>query len=170
MSATPVKTKTTETLINAVHRISNSPDLGEVMETIFDSLSELLDYSAAVICVVDSSDGVLYRLKTRGYPSGSIGEEFFTSGRGVVGWVIRHGQGVIIKDVKSDARYIQARAETRSEIAAPIVRHDGKVIGVINLESDQPGAYRQHDLKLLTMFASLAATAINHSLLYRRLL
>lgn len=170
MSATPIKSKTTETLINAVHRISNSPDLDEVMETIFGSLKELLDYSAAVICVVDSSDGVLYRLKTRGYPSGSIGEEFFTSGRGVVGWVIRHGRGVIIKDVKSDSRYIQARAETRSEIAAPIVRHDNKVIGVINLESDRPGAYGQRDLKLLTMFASLAATAINHSLLYRRLL
>jgi transcriptional regulator with GAF, ATPase, and Fis domain len=66
MSATPVKSKTTETLINAVHRISNSPDLDEVMETIFGSLKELLDYSAAVICMVDSSDGVLYRLKTRG--------------------------------------------------------------------------------------------------------
>ena len=37
MSATPVKSKTTKTLINAVHRISNSPDLDEVMETIFVS-------------------------------------------------------------------------------------------------------------------------------------
>jgi sigma-B regulation protein RsbU (phosphoserine phosphatase) len=170
MTATPVREKTTETLIDAVHRVSSSPDLDEVMETIFDSLKELLDYSAAVICVVDSRDGVLYRLKTRGYPPGSITDDFFGSGRGVIGWVIKHKRGVIIDDVKGDERYVQARPETRSEIAAPIVRHDDKVIGGINLESDRPGAYDRRDLELLTMFASLAASAINHSLLYRKVM
>jgi phosphoserine phosphatase RsbU/P len=170
MTAISVREKTTETLIDAVHRVSSSLDLDEVMETIFDSLKELLDYSAAVICVVDSRDGVLYRLKTRGYPSGSITEEFFASGRGIIGWVIKHKRGVIINDVKDDARYVQARSETRSEIAAPIVRHDDKVIGGINLESDRPGAYNRRDLELLTMFASLAASAINHSLLYSKVM
>jgi serine phosphatase RsbU (regulator of sigma subunit) len=170
MTAISVREKTTETLIDAVHRVSSSLDLDEVMETIFDSLKELLDYSAAVICVVDSRDGVLYRLKTRGYPPGSITEDFFGSGRGVIGWVIKHKRGVIINDVKDDERYVQARSETRSEIAAPIVRHDDKVIGGINLESDRPGAYDRRDLELLTMFASLAASAINHSLLYRKVM
>jgi sigma-B regulation protein RsbU (phosphoserine phosphatase) len=170
MTAISVREKTTETLIDAVHRVSSSLDLDEVIDTIFDSLKELLDYSAAVICVVDSRDGVLYRLKTRGYWSGSITEEFFASGRGVIGWVIKHGRGVIIDDVKDDARYVQARTETRSEIAAPILRHDDKVIGGINLESDRPGAYDRRDLELLTMFASLAASAINHSLLHRQVM
>lgn len=165
-----IKEKTTETLIAAVHMVSSSPDLDEVMDTIFDSLKELLDYSAAVICVVDSRDGVLYRLKTRGYPHHSITESFFATGKGVIGWVIKHRRGAIINDVKDDTRYVQARPETRSEIAAPIIRYDDKVIGAINLESDLPNVFNRRDLELLTMFASLAASAIEHSLLYRQVM
>lgn len=165
-----VKERATETLIGAVHRISSSLDLDEVLDTIFDSLKELLDHSAAVICVVDSRDGMLYELKTRGYPPETLSEDFFASGKGIIGWVLKNGRSVIVNDVKRDERYIKARAETRSEIAAPIKRYDDKVIVAINLEADRADAYSERDLELLTMFAALAASAIDYTLLYRQVL
>jgi sigma-B regulation protein RsbU (phosphoserine phosphatase) len=75
-----------------------------------------------------------------------------------------------VDDVKRDARYVKVRAETRSEVAAPIIRADGRVIGVINLESDVVNGYDARDLELLSMFASLAASAIDHTLLYRQVM
>ncbi len=39
----------------------------------------------------------------------------------------------VANDVKYDTRHVLVRSETKSEIAAPIVRYDNKVIGAINL-------------------------------------
>lgn len=165
-----VTEKTTETLIEAVRKISHSLDLAEVVDTIFDSLKELLNYSAAVICVVDAKTGSIYDLKARGYPSPVAEDDFLAKGSGIIGWVLKNAQPQIVNDVIQDARYFKARAETRSEIAAPILRAGGEVLGVINLEADWINGYDEEDLKLLTMFASLAATAIDHTLLYQKVI
>jgi hypothetical protein len=165
-----VNERTIETLINAVRKVSNSPDLDEVLDTIFDSLKELIDYSAAVVAIVDPKTGVLYDRKARGYPPHEADADFLAPGSGVIGWVIAHGSGQIVNDVKNDARYVKARAETMSEIAAPIISTNGEIIGAINLESDWVNSYDERDLELLTMFASLAASAIDHTLLYRQVM
>jgi sigma-B regulation protein RsbU (phosphoserine phosphatase) len=162
-----VNERTIETLVNAVRRVSSSLDLEEVLDTIFDSLKELIEYSAAVICVIEPRTHTLFELKTRGYPPQAIGDDFLQSGGGIIGWVISHAHGQIVNNVKSDTRYVKGRAETRSEIAAPLIRADGEVIGVINLEADWIDGYKEPDLELLTMFASLAASAVDHTLLYR---
>lgn len=162
--------KTTETLIEAVRKVSRSLDLSDVVDTIFDSLKELLNYSAAVICVIDTKTNAVYELKARGYPSPVVNEDFLATGSGIIGWVLQNGRAQIVNDVKQDTRYIKARAETLSEIAAPIIRADGKILGAINLEADWINGYNEEDLKLLMMFASLAASAIDHTMLYERVL
>jgi sigma-B regulation protein RsbU (phosphoserine phosphatase) len=161
-----VSEETLNTLVEAVRRISGSLDLSQVLDTILDSLKRLINYSAAVVCVVDS--GAIQNLKSRGYPPDVI--ESLAPGQGIIGWVIEHGQGQIVPDVREDSRYVRARAETRSEIAAPMIRTDGRVIGAINLESDEPNSYNEQDLKLLMMFASLAASAIQQTLLYQEVM
>ena len=166
----PVHERTIATLIDAVRRVSGSLDLDEVLNTIFDSLKELLDYSAAVICIIDPHTHALSEVKTRGYPPEIIGDNFLQSGSGIIGWVIKNASGQIVNNVKSDTRYVKGRADTRSEIAAPLIRADGEVIGVINLEADQIDSYTEHDLELLMMFAALAASAIDHTLLYREVM
>lgn len=165
-----VNEQTIETLIEAVRKVSSSLNLDEVVDTIFDSLKELINYSAAVICVVDLDSGAIHDLKARGYPRQPIDNAFITAGSGIIGWVIQNARGQIINDVKRDARYVKVRVETRSEIAAPIIRYDGQVIGVINLEADWINGYHERDLEVLMMFASLAASAIDHTLLHRQVM
>jgi sigma-B regulation protein RsbU (phosphoserine phosphatase) len=165
-----VNERTIETLIEAVRKVSGSLDLDIVLDTIFDSIKELIDYSAAIVCVVDLETGAIHDLKARGYPSKVVAGDVLAEGQGIIGWVITHGSGQIINDVIRDARYVKARAQTRSEIAAPIIRYDGQTLGVINLEADWVDGYDHRDLELLTMFASLAASAIDHTLLYRQVM
>jgi hypothetical protein len=157
----PVHEQTIATLIDAVRRVSGSLDLDEVLDTTFDSLKELIDYSAAVICIIDPRTHALFEVRTRGYPPQVIGDDFLQSGGGIIGWVIKNARGEIVN---------KARAETRSEIAAPLIRADGAVIGVINLEADRVDRYSEPDLELLTMFAALTASAVDHTLLYREVL
>jgi serine phosphatase RsbU (regulator of sigma subunit) len=165
-----VSEKTINTLVDAVRRVTSSLNLGQVLDTILDSLAELIGYSAAVVCVVDSKTGAVRDLKSRGFPPIPANGNFLEPGHGIVGWVIKNGQGQIVADVKKDPRYFRARATSRSEIAAPLIRVDGEIIGAINLEADQPAWYNENHLELLTMFASLAASAINNTLLYREVM
>ncbi|HMG33914.1 MAG TPA: GAF domain-containing SpoIIE family protein phosphatase [Blastocatellia bacterium] len=165
-----VKDSSIETLVDSVRKVSSSLDLDEVIDTIFEAVKELIDYSAAVICVLDERTGNILELKTMGYPPRWFKEDFLTSGSGIIGWVIKNCRGTVVNDVKTDTRYVKARQETRSEIAAPITRADGKCIGAINLEYDSPSFYDEHSLELLTMFASLASAAIDHTLLYRQVM
>lgn len=165
-----VSEKTLYTLVDAVRRVTSSLDLGEVLDTILDSVKELIDYSAAVVCVVDLENGSVRELKSRGYPPHFIADSLTRSRSGIIGWVIQNGRGQIVGDVKGDTRYIKVRAETCSEIAAPIIRADGQVIGAMNLEADWANGYEEKDLTLLEMFAALAASAINNTLLYRQVM
>lgn len=165
-----ISEKTVNTLVDAVRQVTSSLNLGQVLDTILDTLKELIDYQAAVVCVVDSKTRAVRDLKSRGYPPHPADRNFLEPGAGIIGWVVENAQGQIVRDVKGDTRYVKARSETLSEIAAPIIRTDGEVIGAINLEADKADWYGPDHLELLTMFASLAASAINNTLLYREVL
>jgi phosphoserine phosphatase RsbU/P len=97
-----------------------------------------------------------------GYPEGSEHAFDLQIGQGIVGWVAKSGEPVIVPDVQRDPRYVAARLSTRSEIAAPLLA-EGRVIGVFNLESDHLDLYHEGHLELLRAFAAQAALAVERA-------
>jgi L-methionine (R)-S-oxide reductase len=80
-------------------------------------------------------------------------------GQGICGAAAQAGRSIIVPDVKADARYLACSLETRSEIVVPIL--DGhKVLGEIDIDSDQANAFNEHDQALLERAASLIAGAL----------
>ena len=63
--------------------------------------------------------------------------------------------------ITQDARYIQVSSNTCSELALPLIfRSD--LLGVLNVESEQVGAYNENDEEMLgTLAGSLAAIIAN---------
>ncbi len=86
-----------------------------------------------------------------------IGEE------GICGWVARNGKAQVIPDVKADPRYLACSVTVKSEIVVPIVR-DGGVLGVIDIDSEIPGAFTRNDLEALHELAALVAPGLPPSL------
>ena len=80
-------------------------------------------------------------------------------GQGITGWVAFHGRAQLVPDVAADPRYILLRADVRCEMAAPM-EANGQVIGVINLDSDQPGGFAAADLALLERLTAEATTVV----------
>ena len=80
-------------------------------------------------------------------------------GQGITGWVAFHGRAQLVPDVVADPRYILLRADVRCEMAAPM-EANGQVIGVINLDSDQPGGFAAADLALLERLTAEATTVV----------
>jgi GAF domain-containing protein len=81
-----------------------------------------------------------------------IGEE------GICGWVAKHGLPQVIPDVSADPRYLACSVRIRSEIVVPIV-HDGRVLGVIDIDSEIPAVFTRRDLDVLTELAQVVAPA-----------
>jgi L-methionine (R)-S-oxide reductase len=65
--------------------------------------------------------------------------------RGVCGAAARTKTTQCVDDVQSFAGHIACSATTRSEIVVPVVAPGGAVLGVLDVDSDAPGAFRAAD-------------------------
>jgi class 3 adenylate cyclase/GAF domain-containing protein len=97
--------------------------------------------------------------------------------RGVVHYVGQTGQIYFINDVKeykklkpdlSRPKYVEGNPATRSELACPLIIQK-KVVGVLNLEADEPGAYDDQHVLMLSYFASSAVLAVRQTMLWNNL-
>ncbi len=158
-----------EVLLELSRTISTPLDLEEVIEAIFKSLHQVVDFDAAVIYLENRKTRVLEQVSQLGYPEGSDDVFRLQVGQGIIGSVAKSGEPLIVPDVRRDARYVVARPETRSELAAPLIV-EGRTIGVFNLESNMDDAYHEGHLDMVTAFASQAAVAIERARLTRELL
>ncbi len=158
-----------EVLLEISKTLSAPLDLDEVIEAIFRSLRQVVKYDAAVIHLVSRSTQRLELVRETGYPAGSEESFRLMVGQGIVGWVAKTGEPLIVPDVSRDRRYVRSRPTTRSELAAPLVL-EGRTIGVFNLECDQEDAYHEGHLELLAVFAAQASVALERARLTRELL
>jgi sigma-B regulation protein RsbU (phosphoserine phosphatase) len=158
-----------EALFEITKTLSAPLDLDEVIEAIFRALRQVVSYDAAAIYLVNPKTLALEQVADTGYPEGSDEAFGLRVGVGLVGWVAKTGEAVIVPDVKRDSRYVAARPSTRSELATPLVV-EGRTIGVFNLESDREDAFHEGHLELLVAFASHAAVAVERARLTRALL
>ena len=75
-------------------------------------------------------------------------------GQGVCGAAAASGVTEIVDDVNADDRYLACFASTRSEIVVPIA-YEGRVVGEIDIDSDQPAAFSSEDRAFLERVALL---------------
>ena len=65
-------------------------------------------------------------------------------GKGVCGTAARRRETVIVPDVHAFPGHIACDSASRSEIVVPLI-HDGKLRGVLDLDSPQPARFDQED-------------------------
>src|SRR5215831_425453 len=74
--------------------------------------------------------------------------------QGICGAAASSGRTVVVDDVNSDPRYLACSLDTKSEIVVPIFS-GGRVVGEIDIDSDQPAAFTEGDRRLVEHAASL---------------
>jgi GAF domain-containing protein len=106
--------------------------------------SAVQPYTWVGIYVVDGSDLVLDCW------SGPAATEHtrIPVGRGVCGFAAKAGRTEIVSDVSKDPRYLQCFLSTKSEIVVPI-QSSGKVVGEIDIDSDQMDSFSSIDREFL---------------------
>ena len=84
-------------------------------------------------------------------------------GKGVCGYAAKSGRTEIVSDVSKDPRYLQCFLSTKSEIVVPITR-DRTVVGEIDIDSDQLGAFSTVDREFLEAVARKASALWSDSI------
>lgn len=162
--------RATQALAEAARAVTASLDLDEVLERILDQTMRSLEVEAASLALVEEETGELRFHIARGRAAEAVRGLRLRPGEGIAGWVLEHGEPVIVPDVRADPRfYADADAhtgfETRAVACVPI-RVQERVIGVLEAINPPSGEFLPEHVELLTGIAGLAGTAISHARLF----
>jgi GAF domain-containing protein/HAMP domain-containing protein len=118
------------------------------------------DKQYAVLRAANSEGG--QRLLSRGHQL-KVGET------GIVGYVADTGNPRIALDTGEDAIFFNNPdlPNTHSEVALPL-KSGNQIIGVLDVQSDEQGAFTQQDIELLGVLADQISVAIENARLYER--
>lgn len=81
-------------------------------------------------------------------------------GKGVCGESAQTGKTLIVDDVRTHANYISCDSTAMSEIVVPMVK-DGKLLGVLDLDSSLVGDYDAIDQEFLEQFVAILIEKTN---------
>jgi L-methionine (R)-S-oxide reductase len=76
--------------------------------------------------------------------------------KGICGDAATEKKTIIVEDVSRERRYIACDLAVKSEIVVPIMNKD-KIIGVIDIDSNQRNPWKEQDVEFLELVAALLA-------------
>jgi len=88
-------------------------------------------------------------------------------GQGMIGQAAQTGERQLSDEVQQDPRYrfVTLLPETKSEVALPL-KFEDRVLGVLDVQSNQPHAFHPNDLLILEALADTIARAVEGARLY----
>jgi PAS domain S-box-containing protein len=162
-----------QTLNRASQVINTSLNVREVLETVLEETRSVLNVTASSVWLLEkeSSELVCWQATE---PFGQYMNGWrVATGQGLVGWVGRHGESLMLGDMQADPRYYrglyeQAGTRPRSLLAVPLLIRQ-EVIGVFQVVDEAGDRFTDHDLRIMQSLAAAAATAIDHARLHEDL-
>src|SRR5260370_4174615 len=156
-------------VLNEVGREANSIlAVEELLRRAAELVKRVIDYQILGILLYDESTKVFrHRLDVK-YGQSAQGKLRVTPNEGIVEAAIATELPVRVPDVTLDSRYIMVNPETRSELAIPMI-HQGRVVGVLDLESPQINYFTEEHEQTLTLLAAHLAVSLQNAPLYEKL-
>ena len=146
------------------------PDFPETCRAILDAVIEETGAENCSLMLRDPDSGELSIRVARGkneegsvyYPDTSSRGKRFKPGEGVAGWVLKEGRAVMVNDVSTEPRFVNAAGlnnKVRSLICFPI-RDKDQVVGVFNLSHSRTGAFSESDKLALSYISNQVGAAL----------
>jgi len=138
-------------------------DLDAVVRLILSSACDLIGARHGSLMLIHSGSNSLHIAAV-------VGEDWtlkkkactLALGEGITGRVAATGQSYLCHDVSKDSHYYPLFDYICSEMAVPVVSQ-GRVLGVINMDSERMEAFTPMDMDLVTILADHAAIAIENA-------
>ena len=154
-------------LLDVADVLATSLDIDTTLRRVAEVVRKVIDYEIfAILLLNEKSQELRFRFQV-GYPPEFAERSRIKVGQGVTGIAAQSRQPVLINDVREDSRYIEGVPNVCSELAIPLITKN-RVIGVIDIEAREPGAFTDEHLRILTLVASRMAAGIENAQLYTR--
>ncbi len=154
-------------LLRLAEALNNTLDLQTLMLRVAELVRAVVDYRIfAILLINDRTHELWMRFQVGHTPE--VERMRIKQGRGIVGQAAGTRRSVLVDDVRHTPQYINANPAVQSELAVPLIVKN-RVIGVIDLESEQVAAFTHDQQRLLELVASRMAVAIDNARLYTRL-
>ncbi len=160
-------------------QIADVHDLDKLFKQVTSLIQETFDYYYVAVLTLEENQEYLHLRASNGlnqtdFPSpadGSGATSFVVHlGQGLVGSAAESGQEILANNVCEDKRYreVDLLPETRAEVVIPL-KIDQKILGVLDVQSDQEDYFDQTDMTVLRTLAGNIAVAIEGARLYESL-
>jgi phosphoserine phosphatase RsbU/P len=155
------------TLFELGREVTSVLDLEELLQKIPQLISGLTRFHAFAVYLLDQKAGELAVAYSVGYPEAVARTLRLKVGEGLVGTAVLEGKPLVVNDVHRDPRYVEAVPGSRAELVVPL-RRKGRVLGALNLLSDQAGQFSEIDEMVMRQFGAHVAVAIENARLFER--
>ena len=155
-------------LLEVADAVNTTLDLNTLLQRVAEMMKRFIDYEVFAILLLNEKTQELRVRFQVGHPPEVAERIRIKVGQGVTGRAVQTREAVLVNDVAAEDNFINSAPGVRSELAVPLIAKN-KVIGVIDVEADQPGAFSEEHKRLLTLFASRIAVGIENAQLYTRL-
>ncbi|MDP1545620.1 MAG: GAF domain-containing protein [Anaerolineales bacterium] len=152
-------------------QIANVLDLDELATRITKLIQKTFNfYYVAIFTLKPNFNALRFRSSAvaprKGRKKASIALEVEV-GQGLIGEAAKTGREIVCDNVQEDPRYrfIDSLPETKSEVVIPLKIED-RVLGVLDVQSNQPNAFHPNDLLILHALADNIARAVDSARLY----
>lgn len=149
-------------------------NLQQLLDLITRKAAEVMEAQACSLMLLEEDTKTLVIRSSYGLPETIIEQARVPWGRGIAGRVAASGEAMVITDPRQDPRLagedVPYRDDIEASLCVPLRDSQSGVIGVLNIHRRKPAPhFTEQDLRLFSVFARQAASAIKNAQLYRDL-
>src|SRR4029077_14372627 len=153
--------------------VSRAGSVEQVGRTVVEETRRIIDYHNARVYLIEPPDRVVpiaFEGSVGAYERVDMSLLHTRMGEGFTGWVALHGESLLVNDANLDprGRTIAGTDDIDESMLVVPLRYDGATVGVITLSKLGLNGFGPEDLRLLTILADQAATAVESARLLSR--
>jgi len=153
-------------------RLNRASSVETVGRTVVEETRKIIDYHNARVYLIELDEVVPIAFEGRVGAYETVDMDLLRCrvGEGFTGWVAQHGEALLINDANADPRgqTITGTEDVDESMLVVPMRYDGVTVGVITLSKLGCDGFDADDLRLLTILADHAATAVETARLLTR--
>ena len=142
--------------------LTSSFDLDTILRTIIEHMEQFIEAELWTLLMLDEASQELYYAIVAGKEEASLRNLRVKVGEGVAGWVVQHGETLLVPEARNDPRIMEEHGAqpnvVRSVIALPLRGRKGThgAIEIFNPRADQLNDYTIAFLHILADHAAIA--------------
>jgi sigma-B regulation protein RsbU (phosphoserine phosphatase) len=160
-----IQSKVDPLLLEVADVVNTTLDLDTTLKRVAELVRKVIDYEIFGILLLNEKTQELRFRFSVGHSKETAERMRIKVGEGVTGLAAQRREAVLVNDVTQHPEYISAVPNVRSELAIPLIIKN-RLIGVIDIESQNTNVFTEEHKRLLTLIASRMAVGIENARLY----